>query len=72
MSRSVFGFQIRAVGSAPQAARYGGFDAKQTVWAALRISGAMAGLAGALEFTGSLKAINLGFPSGYGLSLIHI
>jgi simple sugar transport system permease protein len=72
MSRSVFGFQIRAVGSAPQAARYGGFDAKQTVWAALLISGAMAGLAGALEFTGSLKAINLGFPSGYGFTAIIV
>lgn len=72
MSRSVFGFQIRAVGSAPQAARYGGFDAKQTVWAALLISGGMAGLAGALEFTGSLKAINLGFPSGYGFTAIIV
>jgi ABC-type uncharacterized transport system permease subunit len=57
MARSVFGFQIRVVGSAPQAARHGGFDNKQTIWLAMLIGGAMAGLAGALEFTGALKTI---------------
>ncbi|MEO5621246.1 MAG: ABC transporter permease, partial [Cypionkella sp.] len=72
MSRSVFGYQVRVVGSAPQAARYGGFDAKQTIWIAMLIGGGMAGLAGALEFTGSLKAINLGFPSGYGFTAIIV
>lgn len=72
MSRSVFGYQIRVVGSAPDAARHGGFDAKQTIWLSLLISGAMAGLAGALEFAGSLKAINLGFPSGYGFTAIIV
>ncbi len=72
MSKSVFGFQIRVVGSAPNAARHGGFDGKQTIWMALLIGGAMAGLAGALEFAGTLKAINLGFPSGYGFTAIIV
>jgi ABC-type uncharacterized transport system permease subunit len=72
MARSVFGFQIRVVGSAPQAARHGGFDSKQTIWLALLIGGAMAGLAGSLEFTGALKTINLGFPSGYGFTAIIV
>jgi ABC-type uncharacterized transport system permease subunit len=72
MSRSVFGFQIRVVGSAPNAARHGGFDSNQTVWAALLIGGGMAGLAGALEFTGALKTINLGVPSGYGFTAIIV
>ncbi len=72
MSRAVFGYQVRVVGSSPQAARHGGFDSKRTIWAALIISGATAGLAGALEFTGSLKAINLGFPSGYGFTAIIV
>ena len=72
MSRSVFGFQIRVVGSAPHAARYGGFHAKQTIWMALLIGGGMAGLAGGLEFAGALKAINLGFPSGYGFTAIIV
>lgn len=72
MARSVFGFQIRVVGSAPQAARHGGFDSKQTIWLAMLIGGGMAGLAGSLEFTGALKAINLGFPSGYGFTAIIV
>ncbi len=72
MSRSVFGFQIRVVGSAPHAARYGGFDTKRTIILALLISGAMAGLAGALEFTGALGTINLGFPSNYGFTAIIV
>jgi simple sugar transport system permease protein len=72
MARSVFGFQIRVVGSAPQAARHGGFDSKQTIWLAMLIGGAMAGLAGSLEFTGALKTINLGFPSGYGFTAIIV
>lgn len=72
MSRSVFGFQIRVVGAAPHAARHGGFDSRQTIWLAMLIGGAMAGLAGALEFTGLLKAINLGYPSGYGFTAIIV
>lgn len=72
MSRSVFGYQVRVVGSAPHAARHGGFDAKQTVWIAMLIGGGMAGLAGALEFAGALKAINLGFASGYGFTAIIV
>ncbi|MEO8244413.1 MAG: ABC transporter permease [bacterium] len=72
MTRSVFGFQIRVVGSAPHAARHGGFDAKQTIWLALLISGAMAGLAGSMEFAGVLHKIDLGFPSGYGFTAIIV
>ncbi|MBL4926679.1 ABC transporter permease [Fuscibacter oryzae] len=72
MSRAVFGYQVRVVGSSPQAARHGGFDSRRTIISTLMIGGAMAGLAGALEFTGALKAINLGFPSGYGFSAIIV
>lgn len=72
MSRSVFGYQIRVVGSAPNAARHGGFDSNQTVWLSMLVGGCMAGLAGALEFAGALKALNLGFPSGYGFTAIIV
>ncbi len=52
--------------------RHGGFDSRRTIMSTLIIGGAMAGLAGALELTGALKAINLGFPSGYGFSAIIV
>lgn len=72
MSRSVFGFQVRVVGSAPNAARHGGFDSKQTVWLAMLIGGAMAGLAGVFELSGATRQLNLGFPSGYGFTAIIV
>jgi simple sugar transport system permease protein len=72
MSRSVFGYQVRVVGSAPNAARHGGFDSDQTVWLSMLIGGGMAGLAGALEVAGALKTINLGFASGYGFTAIIV
>ncbi len=71
-ARSVYGFSVRTVGAAPSAARYGGFDAKRTVWSTLMISGGMAGLAGILEVMSQLGQINLGFPSGYGFTAIIV
>ena len=71
-TRSVYGFSVRTVGAAPDAARYGGFDASRTVWSTLMISGGMAGLAGILEVASQLGQINLGFPSGYGFTAIIV
>jgi len=72
MARSVFGYQVRVVGSAPHAARHGGFDNKQTVWLAMLIGGGMAGLAGSFEFSGATRQITLGFPSNYGFTAIIV
>jgi ABC-type uncharacterized transport system permease subunit len=72
MTRSVFGFQIRVVGSAPQAARHGGFSHKQTVWLAFLLSGGMAGLAGIFEVCGPFSQISLGFPQNYGFTAIIV
>ena len=72
MARSEFGYQVRVVGSSATAARHGGFDSKRTIWATLIIGGAMAGLAGAFEFTGVLHKIDLGFASGYGFTAIIV
>ena len=71
-TRSVYGFSVRTVGAAPNAARYGGFDASRTVWSTLMISGGMAGLAGVLEAMSQFGQINLGFPSGYGFTAIIV
>jgi len=72
MTRSVYGFSVRTVGAAPEAARYGGFNASRTVWSTLMISGGMAGLAGIIEVVSQLGQINLGFPSGYGFTAIIV
>jgi ABC-type uncharacterized transport system permease subunit len=72
MTRSVFGFQIRVVGTAPNAARYGGFSAKRTIWMALLVSGGLAGLAGILEAAGPFRQMVPGFPTGYGFTAIIV
>jgi simple sugar transport system permease protein len=72
MTRSVFGFQIRVVGSAPNAARYGGFSAKRTIWMALLVSGGLAGLAGVLEAAGPFRQLVPAFPTGYGFTAIIV
>ena len=72
MSRSVFGFQVKVVGAAPNAARYGGFSARNTVWLALLVSGGLAGLAGILEAAGPFRQLVPGFPTGYGFTAIIV
>lgn len=71
-SRFVFGFQIRVVGSAPHAARHGGFSANRTVWLAMLISGGLAGFAGILEAMGPVGRLILQFPAGYGFTAIIV
>ncbi len=72
MSRSVFGYQMRVVGAAPHAARYGGFSENKTIWLALLVSGALAGLAGALEVSGPFQRMVPGFPTNYGFTAIIV
>ena len=56
MSRSVFGFQIRVVGSAPHAARYGGFSRKPDDLAGPADRRRAGGLAGMLEAGRAVRA----------------
>ena len=72
MTRSVFGFQIRTVGRAPQAARHAGFNADRTIWATLMIGGGLAGLAGIFEAAGPFGQMTPQFPAGYGFTAIIV
>lgn len=72
MARTVFGFQVRVVGAAPQAARYGGFSRDRTVWLALLSGGGLAGLAGVFEAAGPFGQMVPAFPTGYGFTAIIV
>jgi ABC-type uncharacterized transport system permease subunit len=52
LSRTTLGFRVRAVGRNPEAARYGGISVGWSYFLAMAISGAFAGLAGALDILG--------------------
>ncbi len=60
------GFQLRAVGLNMTAAKVNGFNVKRYIMMSFIVSGAIAGLGGALELLGTqLRLIN-GFGAGYG------
>ena len=70
--RTFAGFQLSVSGQAPRAARYAGFSARRGIWAALLVSGALAGWAGALEVTGPLGQLTPHLPVGYGFTAIIV
>ena len=72
MFRTYRGFAMQVGGLAPAAARYAGFSSRTSLWTALLISGAMAGLAGGLEAAGPLGQLTPYVPAGYGFAAIIV
>jgi general nucleoside transport system permease protein len=54
LNRTTLGYEVRAVGFNPEAAAYGGISVRKNLIRAMAISGAFAGLAGALDMLGYL------------------
>jgi general nucleoside transport system permease protein len=52
LNRTTLGYGVRAVGFNPEAARYGGIRVPRNYFLAMAISGAFAGLAGAIDILG--------------------
>ena len=52
LNRTTLGYEVRAVGFNPEAARYGGITVARNYFLAMAISGAFAGLAGAIDMLG--------------------
>jgi simple sugar transport system permease protein len=52
LNRTTLGYEVRAVGFNPEAARYGGISVKRNYFLAMAISGFFAGLAGAIDLLG--------------------
>ncbi len=70
--RTRSGFALQVGGLAPAAARYAGFSSRKALWTALLISGAAAGLAGALEVAGPIGQLTPYVPAGYGFAAIIV
>ena len=58
LNRTTLGYEVRAVGFNPEAARYGGISVARNYFLAMAISGMFAGLAGALDIVGWQFRIN--------------
>lgn len=70
--KTPIGFEIRAVGANPDGARYAGMNIVKNFVLAMTISGALAGLAGAVQVLGVDHWVGQGFSSGYGFDSIAI
>ncbi|HEY7735319.1 MAG TPA: ABC transporter permease [Candidatus Limnocylindrales bacterium] len=69
---STRGFEFRAVGLNPGAARYAGIRIGRTLVLTMMISGALAGLAGASVMIADEGTLTPGFSPGYGFDAIAI
>ena len=58
LNRTTLGYEVRAVGFNPEAAHYGGISVARNYFLAMAISGAFAGLAGAIDIVGWQYRIN--------------
>jgi ABC-type uncharacterized transport system permease subunit len=72
LARTTAGFAIRAVGLNPAAARYAGYPVRRTMLATMLLSGALAGLAGAVEIMGHQYRIIDDFLQGGGYDGIPV
>lgn len=72
LTRTIFGYDLRALGEAPEAARRNGVRIARMTWSAMALSGAIAGLGGATIVMGVLHRFNTQLSPGYGYTAIAV
>ncbi|MCY4044708.1 MAG: ABC transporter permease [Cellvibrionales bacterium] len=72
LSKSFAGFQIETLGLSPLSARMAGFSSKKIGYSVFLLSGALAGLAGAIEVTGPIGQLVPQVSPGYGFAAIIV
>jgi simple sugar transport system permease protein len=70
--KTTWGYKMRASGAQERAARYGGINVSLWLIVSIIISGAFAGLAGAVEVAGVHRRAIEGITGGYGFSAIVV
>ncbi len=73
LTKTTLGYRIRAVGSNPNAAQYAGINSEKTMLTAIGISGALAGLGGAVQVLGmSMRISQYAGQEGFGFQGITV
>jgi general nucleoside transport system permease protein len=70
MRRTLRGFSVRVMGAAPRAGAFAGFSQGGTVWFVLLLSGGLAGLAGAVEVSATIRQLQPVISAEYGFAAI--
>ncbi|WP_028744483.1 ABC transporter permease [Rhizobium mesoamericanum] len=66
------GFEIVVLGQSERAGRFAGFSSKKMIWFSFLFSGALAGLAGISEVSGSIGHLQPAISPGYGFTAIIV
>ena len=72
LNKTVLGFELRTVGSNPEAARYAGMKLGRLTVLSMALSGALAGLGGAVQILGVDRAMQVLYSSDYGFDAIPV
>jgi simple sugar transport system permease protein len=72
MTRTIKGFEVRVIGSAPRAGAFAGFSQTKMVWFCFLLSGALAGLAGIIEVAGPIGQLQPHISPNYGFTAIIV
>lgn len=72
VARSSWGYELRVAGSSGATASYAGIALKRKIMTVLVLSGAVAGLAGAIELTGNATRLTETISNGYGFAGIIV
>lgn len=72
LMRTTTGFELRATGANAVAARFAGINVKRMILFAMALSGAIAGLAGAMHAMGQERRFTEGFSPGFGFDSLGV
>jgi simple sugar transport system permease protein len=72
LNRSSIGFQFRALGHNPNAAKTAGINIGLTFVLVMAVSGALSGLAGTTQILGTEKFLTTGVAASYGFDAITV
>ena len=70
--KTKWGLNLRTVGANPRAAKYAGLNVAKSYMIGMAISGALAGMAGAVQILAVNRSMALGLSSGYGFDSIAL
>lgn len=70
--KTTFGFEMRAVGAGPLAARFAGMNVRRTIVLTFAIGGGLAGMAGMVEIMGAQLRLSDFFSPGYGWDAVVV
>jgi len=70
--KTTWGLNLRTVGTNPRAASYAGLNTSKSIILGMTLSGALAGMAGAVQILAVNHSMALGLSSGYGFDSIAL